>query len=39
MNEHLLQASRYQAAELDKLEAIERLAPRRRRTGRASQDT
>jgi len=39
MNEHLLQASRYQAAELDKLEAIEKLAPRRRRTARRSQDT
>ena len=39
MNEHLLQASRYQAAELDKLEDIERLAPRRRRAGRPRQDT
>jgi len=41
MNEHLLQASRYQAAELDKLEHIERLAPRRRRSrsARPSQDT
>src|SRR3954454_2129756 len=39
MNDHLLQASRYQAAELDKLEAIEKLAPRRRRPARRSQDT
>jgi len=40
MSEHLLQATRYQAQELDKLERAERLAPRRRRTAaRAGQDT
>jgi GntR family transcriptional regulator, transcriptional repressor for pyruvate dehydrogenase complex len=37
MSEHLLQATRYQAAELDKLD-LERLGPRRRRSTRASQD-
>ena len=40
MSEHLLQATRYQAQEFDKLERAERLAPRRRRTAaRAGQDT
>ena len=39
MNEHLLQASRYQAEELDKLERLERQAPRRRKAARASQGT
>ena len=40
MNEHLLQASRYQAQEFDKLDRADLLkAPRRRKTARASQDT
>src|SRR5262245_15018033 len=40
MNEHLLQASRYQAQEFDKLDRAERLTtPRRKKTARASQDT
>jgi GntR family transcriptional repressor for pyruvate dehydrogenase complex len=39
MSDHLLQASRYQAAELDKLEDLELMVPRRRRRAGASQDT
>jgi GntR family transcriptional repressor for pyruvate dehydrogenase complex len=39
MNDHLLQAARYQAQELDKREKAERLAAKRRKTARAAQAT
>src|SRR5262245_3795262 len=39
MNDHLLQASRYQAQELDKLDRTERQTPRRRRAARAGRET